>query len=265
VVASYVVADAFVLLRPGTSPADHLVSGVVPVVLLAAMAWVVPRVRSGVAASVCGTVGLATVIGGASAPGSALVADRISAAAVLGTAATVAGAVLMLVAAVMLFTSRRRDGSRLRRWSWRGARGAFGLALAVMIASPVGLAFMAANRSDPPPGELDLGRPHEDVTLHTSDGLALGGSYGPSTNGAAVIEFPGRSGSQTPGRARMLDAHGYGVLVFDPRGHGPARAIRTCSDGRARRTCVVRSASCRPGPMSIPRGSVVSACRSVAS
>jgi hypothetical protein len=61
VVASYVVADAFVLLRPGTSPADHLVSGVVPVVLLAAMAWVVPRVRSGVAASVCGTVGLATV------------------------------------------------------------------------------------------------------------------------------------------------------------------------------------------------------------
>jgi pimeloyl-ACP methyl ester carboxylesterase len=126
----------------------------------------------------------------------------------------------MLVAAVMLFTSRRRDGSRLRRWSWRGARGAFGLALAVMIASPVGMAFMAANRSDPPPGELDLGRPHEDVTLHTSDGLALGGSYVPSTNGAAVIVFPGRSGSQTPGRARMLVAHGYGVLVFDPRGHG---------------------------------------------
>lgn len=119
-------------------------------------------------------------------PGSALVAGRISAAAVLGTAATVAGAVLMLVAAAMLFTSRRRDGSRLRRWSRRGARVVLGLALAVMIASPVGMAFMAANRSDPPSGELDLGRPHEDVTLHTSDGLALEGSYVPSTNGAAV-------------------------------------------------------------------------------
>jgi pimeloyl-ACP methyl ester carboxylesterase len=40
----------------------------------------------------------------------------------------------------------------------------------------------------------------------------------PSKNGAAVISFPGRAGSQKP--ARMLARHGYGVLLFDRRGEG---------------------------------------------
>ena len=40
----------------------------------------------------------------------------------------------------------------------------------------------------------------------------------PSKNGAAVIAFPGRSGSQA--HTRMLVRHGYGVLLFDRRGEG---------------------------------------------
>jgi dienelactone hydrolase len=40
----------------------------------------------------------------------------------------------------------------------------------------------------------------------------------PSKNGAAVISFPGRKGTQKP--ARMLARHGYGVLLFDRRGEG---------------------------------------------
>ena len=40
----------------------------------------------------------------------------------------------------------------------------------------------------------------------------------PSKNGAAVIAFPGRSGSQA--HTRMLVGHGYGVLLFDRRGEG---------------------------------------------
>jgi dienelactone hydrolase len=40
----------------------------------------------------------------------------------------------------------------------------------------------------------------------------------PSKNGAAVISFPGRKGTQKP--ARMLVRHGYGVLLFDRRGEG---------------------------------------------
>ena len=63
-----------------------------------------------------------------------------------------------------------------------------------------------------------LGVPHEDVSLETSDGLDLEGWYVPSRNGAAVVVFPGRNGPQR--HARMLVDHGYGVLLFDRRGEG---------------------------------------------
>ena len=56
------------------------------------------------------------------------------------------------------------------------------------------------------------------MSFKTADGLRLRGWYVPSKNGAAVISFPGRKGSQKP--ARFLAAHGYGVLVFDRRGEG---------------------------------------------
>jgi dienelactone hydrolase len=63
-----------------------------------------------------------------------------------------------------------------------------------------------------------LGVPHEDVSFTTSDGLRLRGWYVPSRNGAAVISFPGRKGTQKP--ARILAKHGFGVLLFDRRGEG---------------------------------------------
>jgi dienelactone hydrolase len=42
--------------------------------------------------------------------------------------------------------------------------------------------------------------------------------YIPSSNGAAVLAFPGRNGPQE--HARMLARHGYGVLLLDRRGEG---------------------------------------------
>jgi uncharacterized protein len=56
------------------------------------------------------------------------------------------------------------------------------------------------------------------VKFTTSDGLELEGWYIPSKNGAAVIAFAGRNGTQK--QARMLARHGYGVLLFDRRGEG---------------------------------------------
>ena len=65
-----------------------------------------------------------------------------------------------------------------------------------------------------------LGVPYDDVTFTTADGLKLAGWYVPSKNRAAVIVLPasGRSGPQE--HVRMLARHGYGVLIFDPRGTG---------------------------------------------
>lgn len=65
-------------------------------------------------------------------------------------------------------------------------------------------------------------REARDVTLRTSDGLALQGWYLPSRNGAAVVLVHGL-GQARDGlafEAATLHAAGYGVLLFDQRGHG---------------------------------------------
>ena len=48
-------------------------------------------------------------------------------------------------------------------------------------------------------------------------GRELAATYVPSTNGAAVILFPGAT---HVAEARMLARHGYGVLLLEPRGQG---------------------------------------------
>jgi uncharacterized protein len=63
----------------------------------------------------------------------------------------------------------------------------------------------------------ELGRPYEELTIRTSDGLDLAAWYVPSLNGAAVISYPTRQGKLP--QARMLARHGYGVLLLDARGY----------------------------------------------
>ena len=55
-----------------------------------------------------------------------------------------------------------------------------------------------------------------------ADGVELEGWYRPSRNGASVLVMSG-GGSNRMGtlrHAKMLERHGYGVLVYDPRGSG---------------------------------------------
>jgi fermentation-respiration switch protein FrsA (DUF1100 family) len=89
---------------------------------------------------------------------------------------------------------------------------------AFFVAQPVLFAYAVTHvqRAYVPADEL--GFAHEDVSFTTSDGLRLQGWYVPSRNGAAVVDFPGRLGTQAA--ARMLARHGYGVLLFDRRGEG---------------------------------------------
>src|SRR5215203_6694476 len=46
-IALHVLDDNFVQPQPGTSPGDHLVSGLVPLALLGLAAWAYPRLRGG--------------------------------------------------------------------------------------------------------------------------------------------------------------------------------------------------------------------------
>jgi uncharacterized protein len=72
----------------------------------------------------------------------------------------------------------------------------------------------------------DVGSPpsaaYQDVAFESDDGLKLRGWYRPSRNGAAVLLAHGGGGDRTGAlrQARILDRHGYGVLLFDFRGRG---------------------------------------------
>ena len=89
---------------------------------------------------------------------------------------------------------------------------------AYFVAQPVLFAYAVTHVQRAVVPEDELGVAHEDVSFTTSDRLTLHGWYVPSRNGAGIVDFPGRLGTQA--HARMLAKHGYGVLLFDRRGEG---------------------------------------------
>jgi dipeptidyl aminopeptidase/acylaminoacyl peptidase len=62
----------------------------------------------------------------------------------------------------------------------------------------------------------------QDVTFTTEDDITLSGWYLPPRNGMVIILLHGYASSrmQMVPEARLLADHGYGVLLFDFRGHG---------------------------------------------
>jgi uncharacterized protein len=79
------------------------------------------------------------------------------------------------------------------------------------------MGILATHRPRAAVAPADLGRPYEQVTVRTADGLDLAAWYVPSRNGAALISYPTRQGKLP--HARMLVRHGYGVLLLDARGY----------------------------------------------
>ena len=130
-----------------------------------------------------------------------------------------AGLLLIGVAIATLWTSRKRDGSRPRRYARRALLGVAGLYLAMGLLMPLSIIYVVTHNAGTPVEHVDLGARAHDVTLTTRDGLELAGSYVPSRNGAAVIVYPGRAAS-VERHAKLLTRHGYGVLAFDRQGEG---------------------------------------------
>jgi uncharacterized protein len=218
VVAVHVADDSFLQPQPGTSAADHLVSGLVPIGLLVGIAAVYPRLRAGLRAVLAFTLGAFAVIAGAGEAGYYSVTVGPSGDDYTGLLAVPAGLVLIGLAAVTLWRSRRLGDRLSRRYLRRSLLAVAGAVLAVQVLGGLGLGYVSTHvlRSEVPPAQL--GAAYEDVAFTTSDGLELEGWYVPSRNGAAVIAFPGRRGPQA--HVRMLARNGYGVLLFDRRGEG---------------------------------------------
>jgi hypothetical protein len=214
----WVLDDAFWHREPGTSVGDHAASGLVPVALAGLLGIAYPRLRRGARAAAALTAGALMIVAGVVDGVRHVAIGRLGGDDVTAILAGVAGAVLVVLGAAVLWRSRRLDERPVRRYLRRalvGVVAAFGVLFVVM---PVAFAIVANHKARAPVEKLDLGRPYVDVSLMTGDGLRLAGWYVPSRNGAAVIAFPGRKG---PARhARMLVRHGYGVLLLDRRGEG---------------------------------------------
>ena len=216
-VAVHVLDDSFFQPQPGTSAGDHLVGGLVPFAGLLAAALFYGRLRAGLRAALAGLLGLFGIATGIESA-YYLDAGRLSGDDYTGLAAIAGGLLLIGVAVGTLWRSRRGDEGLWRRWL-RRALTTVGVVFATyVLVLPFLVSYVLTHTARAFVPVAHLGAPHDDVTFTTADGLRLRGWYVPSKNGAAVIAFPGRKGTQKP--ARMLARHGYGVLLFDRRGEG---------------------------------------------
>ena len=218
VVALHVLDDTLLQPPAGTTAADHLVGALVPTALLAAAAWRFGRVRAGWRAVLALSVGVFGIGIGMIEAGYYTTAVGPSGDDFTGLLAIPAGALLVGLGLWRLWQSRRRTGPLWRRLVRRSMHVVVAVLAAYFVVQPVLFAYAVTHVQRAVVPEDELGVAHEDVTFTTSDGLTLHGWYIPSRNGAAIVDFPGRLGTQA--HARMLAEHGYGVLLFDRRGEG---------------------------------------------
>jgi dienelactone hydrolase len=216
VLALHVIDDSFLQPQPGTSAGDHLAGGLVPLGLIAVAAVAHPRARAGARGTLALLFGVLALIMGSTEAGYYTLRVGPSGDDYTGLLAIAAGILLIGLAAVTLWKTRKLDDGRVWRYVRRSLTAAGGLLVVAEVLFPVALGYATTHILHPVVPAANLGAPHENVKFTTPDGLELSGWYIPSRNGAAVIVYPGRNGPQKP--ARFLARHGYGVLLFDRRG-----------------------------------------------
>ena len=220
VLAFHLLDDSFLQPQPGTSGVDHLVSGLIPLAILALAAWFYPRLRAGARAPMAIVLGLLGMVTSAEAihywRDGGMSGDDYT-----GLLTIPAGLSLIVLGAVTLWRTRRTDNGLPVRYLRRVGWTALGLVTAFVVLFPLSIAYVITHAARDVVVPARLGAAYENVSLTTGDGLRLQGWYVPSKNRAAVIAFPGRKGPQE--QARMLVRHGYGVLLFDRRGEGDSQ------------------------------------------
>ena len=142
-----------------------------------------------------------------------------------GTAPVTVAALVCLTVGLALFVwGAIALARRLHGWARVPA-----IAVIAVVSVPVAFTFAMATATTYVPRVAlgsetpsDRGLDYRDVAFAASDGVRLAGWYLPSTNGAAVILLHGAHSTRSNvlDHAAVLAADGYGVLLFDARGHG---------------------------------------------
>jgi hypothetical protein len=143
--------------------------------------------------------------------------DTVDPTAIAGLVALATGLLLLGWGAVALVRT-------LPGW-WKLLAVPAALALLLFVVYPLPNALYTTNVPRPALGAAtpaDLGLEFVDAEFVTTDGVTLSGWYVPSTNSAAVVLLHGASSTRTSvlDQAAVLAENGYGVLLFDARGHG---------------------------------------------
>jgi uncharacterized protein len=207
--------DAFLLPGPGVPLTTHALAAAIAVAATGLAVWRFRGLRPGAQAALAFSFGfLAAVNGGRHVQhvfNGALTANDVT-----GLLAAVAGLVLLGLAA-WIPVSHRGQGS----WAARLlVPPLLGVSI-VAVFGPVGMAIVDIHSLHRPVGEPPSAA-YKTVHFLASDGVRLEGWYRPSRNGASVLMISGGGGNRrsTLRHATMLERHGYGVLVYDPRGSG---------------------------------------------
>jgi hypothetical protein len=172
VLAVHVIDDSFIQPQSGTSAGDHLVSGLLPLALLALAAWAFPRLRGGWR----GALGLSLgVLGVAMGVEGFYYAREVGPSGddFTGLLCFPAGALLLALGAITLWRTRRTEGRLGWRYLRRGLIAAAGFVAAFMVAM-IGFGYSTTHvgRAVVPPDRLGVAL----VRLPWSPALAAPGA-----------------------------------------------------------------------------------------
>jgi pimeloyl-ACP methyl ester carboxylesterase len=139
-------------------------------------------------------------------------------------APTAAGVIALIAGTILLTGGIASLVRRARRW-WRLPVVMVALGIVLPVVYSLTIAVAATNVPPTPLGvqtPADRGLVYRDVAFPSTDGVTLSGWYIPGANGAAVVLLHGAGSNRSSvlDHADVLARNGYGVLLFDARGHG---------------------------------------------
>jgi dienelactone hydrolase len=213
--------DAFLLPGADVGLGQHALAAAIALISTVAAVVAFPSLRPGVRAAIAFTFGVLALTNGGRHVHHIL-HDGTTANDVTGALALAAGVAFVGLAAWIPFRHRGEGATTpARRWTIRVLTVPAAVLAVVAFYAPVGMAIVDIHSL-----HRSIGQPpsaaYETVRFTASDGVHLEGWYRPSRNGASVLMISGGGGNRrsTLRHAEMLARHGYGVLVYDPRGSG---------------------------------------------